>query len=121
MRNDICYNCREIEQLERQCDFETERLEQRCLRLFDENKKIKEELSLNVSMLAQQCDMAREAETRQMEAEKCLRKAEELLSEFVHSGVSFEDERIEYVEMQIGKSLIRDAMRWLHERSNQDA
>ena len=35
MRNDICYNCREIEQLERQCDFETERLEQRCLRLRD--------------------------------------------------------------------------------------
>ena len=74
-----------------------------------------------ITVLAQQCDMAREAETRQMEAERCLRKAEELLSEFVHSGVSFEDERIEYVEMQVGKSLIRDAMRWLHGRSNQDA
>lgn len=43
--------------------------EERC-------KKLEKDLALNVSMLAKQCDMAREAETKQMEAERKLQEAE---------------------------------------------
>ncbi len=37
---------------------------------------LEKDLALNVSMLAKQCDMAREAETKQMEAERKLQEAE---------------------------------------------
>lgn len=43
--------------------------EERC-------KKLEKDLALNASMLAKQCDMAREAETKQMEAERKLQEIE---------------------------------------------
>jgi hypothetical protein len=61
------------------------------------------------------CHSVDPKDARLAELEARLESANEIIEEVAHAGVSFEDSRVGYVEVQIGPRTIKMAQEWLDE------